>query len=184
MCYLLSQLYRYMKGMDTTTSQDTVESHDARYQKTLQDLKLSAEDHMMEMSFKSTSSSILPEIFVQGKKFSPKSDLPAYTSYQSFNDPVKEIGFAQELPKWIDTVEPHLRESLSQIYSDCPIVKAVAQEVLSKSVEFFRLLIRWVIETVDTLVLGGQSKDDVWALISKCIKTLFVDFLAKERGLK
>lgn len=182
--YLLSQLYRYMRGMDSATSQDTAESHDARYQKTLQDLKLSAEDHMMEMSFKSTSSSILPEIFVQGKKFSPKSDLPAYTSYQAFNDPIKETGFAQELPKWIDTVEPHLRESLSQIYSDCPIVKAVAQEVLSKSVEFVRLLIRWVIETVDKLVLGGQSKDDVWSLISKCIKTLFVDFLAKERGLK
>jgi predicted nucleic acid-binding Zn-ribbon protein len=180
--FLLSQLYKFMKGVDVPTNQDTIESNDARYQKTLQDLKLTAEDHMMEVSYKS-SSSILPEIFSQGKKFSLKSDLPAYPTYQSFNDPVKESGFAQELPRWIETVEPHFQESISQIYAECPAVKAVALEVLSKSVELIRLLIRFVIESVEKLILGGQSKDDVWRLTTKVIKCLFVDLLAKERGL-
>ena len=180
--FLLSQLYKFMKGADVPTSQDTIESNDARYQKTLQDLKLTAEDHMMEVSYKS-SSSILPEIFTQGKKFSVKSDLPAYPTYQAFNDPVKETGFAQELPRWIETVEPHFQESISQIYADCPAVKAIALEVLSKSVELIRLVIRYVIESVDKLILGGQSKDDVWRLTTKVIKCLFVDLLARERGL-
>ena len=180
--FLLSQIYKFMKGVDVPTSQDTVESNDARYQKTLQDLKLTAEDHMMEVSYKS-SSSILPEIFSQGKKYSLKSDLPAYPSYQSFNDPIKETGFAQELPRWIESVEPHFQDSIDQIYADCPVVKAVALEVLSKSVELVRLLIRFVIESVDRLVLGGQSKEDVWRLNSKVIKSIFVDLLAKERGL-
>ncbi len=180
--FLLSQLYKFMKGTDVPSSQDTIESNDARYQKTLQDLKLTAEDHMMEVSYKS-SSSILPEIFSQGKKFTTKSDLPAYPTYQSFNDPVKETGFAQELPRWIETIEPHFQDSISQIYADCPAVKAVALEVLSKSVELIRLLIRYVIESVDKLVLGGQSKDDVWKLTTKVIKCLFVDLLARERGL-
>jgi hypothetical protein len=180
--FLLSQLYKFMKGADVPTNQDTVESNDARYQKTLQDLKLTAEDHMMEVSYKS-SSSILPEIFTQGKKFNLKSDLPAYPTYLSFNDPVKETGFAQELPRWIETVEPHFQESISQIYADCPAVKAVAIEVLSKSVELIRLVIRYVIESVEKLVLGGQSKDDVWRLTTRVIKCLFVDVLARERGL-
>ena len=181
--FLLSQLYKFMKGTDVpASSQDTIESNDARYQKTLQDLKLTAEDHMMEVSYKS-SSSILPEIFSQGKKFTTNSDLPAYPTYQSFNDPIKETGFAQELPRWIETIEPHFQESISQIYADCPAVKAIALEVLSKSVELIRLLIRYVIESVDKLVLGGQSKDDVWKLTTKVIKSLFVDLLARERGL-
>ena len=62
-------------------------------------------------------------------------------------------------------------------------MKAVALEVLSKSVELIRLLIRFVIESVEKLILGGQSKDDVWRLTTKVIKCLFVDLLAKERGL-
>jgi hypothetical protein len=180
--FLLSQLYKFMKGADVPTNQDTVESNDARYQKTLQDLKLTAEDHMMEVSYKS-SSSILPEIFTQGKKFNLKSDLPAYPTYLSFNDPVKETGFAQELPRWIETVEPHFQESIAQIYAECPAVKAVALEVLTKSVELIRLVIRYVIESVEKLILGGQSKDDVWRLTTRVIKCLFVDLLARERGL-
>ena len=62
-------------------------------------------------------------------------------------------------------------------------MKAVALEVLSKSVELVRLLIRFVTESVDRLVLGGQSKEDVWRLNTKVIKSLFIDLLAKERGL-
>ena len=46
------------------------------------------------------------------------------------------------------------------------------------------MLIRYTIETYDKLILGGQTKEDVWSLESKVIKYLFVDFLAKERGLK
>ena len=184
-CYNLLKRIGQVANHSSTTSVQLGDSEEIKYQKTLRDINMTQDEHLVEQTY--APEAVIPPLFMSssGRKAaqSAKSELPALASYKAWNEKPLDKGLGPLIKRAIDNHKRHWYGLINQLYQTHPEVKHLANEVLQKSIDFLLGLVAWVDDTHDTLVNGGQKSDDVWWIISKVIRTIFEDFMSVNRGL-
>ena len=62
-------------------------------------------------------------------------------------------------------------------YQSYPPLRALATEMTLKAVKFISALFRWIDDTYESLLMGGNVKEDVWWIKTRVIRSIFEDYL-------
>ena len=122
----------------------------------------------------------VPAIF-SGKK-TDKTSIPSLTSAAKWkSEKIINAGMGYELEEHVNTARNAVEEVISLLYEDFDRLQSLCITIVSKASEFILQFVRWVDETNSSLINAGNAPADVWALITKVMRSVFEEGLAPHR---
>ena len=169
-------------GIFSGSSSAHEDSEDVKYRKSLQDVSLSEDEHVVELTFENRW--IIPKIFLSSNHSNKtaKTELIGLPTYSSWKNRSDDTGTGYFILRQMENQSVHWNAIIESTYSDFPEIRLLAAEVKQKSSTFIRSLDTWIEATYDNLVSGGQDSKDVWWIITKVMRSLFEDCLSKQRA--
>ncbi len=153
------------------TFAEAVKSH-----KDVTGTSMSHDEALVNYAFQSN----VPGIF-SGKK-TDKTSIPSLTSASKWkNDKGINSGMGYELEEHVETARNTVEEVISLLYQDYDRLQSLCNSIVGKASDFLLQFIRWVDETNSTLVSAGNAPADVWALVTKVMRSIFEEGLAPHR---
>ena len=70
----------------------------------------------------------------------------------------------------LDPVHRYIKLIIMEQYQRPPSLKALDTEMALRSVEFVSYLVRWVDDTYESLLAGGNAKEGVWCITTRGIR--------------
>ena len=67
-------------------------------------------------------------------------------------------------------------------YQSYPPLRALATKMTLEAIGFISDLVRWIGDTYELLLLGGNVKEDVWWITIRVIRYIFEDYLSPVRS--
>ena len=67
-------------------------------------------------------------------------------------------------------------------YHPYPLLRTLTTEMTLKSVEFISALVTWIDDTYESLLVGGNIKEDVRWITFRFVRSIFEDYLAPARS--
>ena len=145
-------------------------------QKDVSGTNMSHDEALVNYSFQSS----VPGIF-SGKK-TDKTSIPSLPSAAKWkNDKGINSGMGYELEEHVETARNTIEEVISLLYDDHDRLQSLCNAIVGKASDFLLQFIRWVDDTNTTLVGAGNAPADVWALITKVMRSIFEEGLAPHR---
>ena len=145
-------------------------------QKDVSGTDMSHDEALVNYSFHSN----VPGIF-SGKK-TDKTSIPSLASASKWkNDKGINSGMGYELEEHVETARNTVEEVIALLYEDYDRLQSLCNAIVSKASDFLLQFIRWVDDTNSTLTGAGNSPADVWALITKVMRSVFEEGLAPHR---
>ena len=80
-----------------------------------------------------------------------------------------QIGLGYELEKMLDTLHQYTKLIITNKYQHHLSLKALSKEMALRLIEFFSALVCWFDDTYESLIAGGNVKEDVWWITSRVI---------------
>ena len=82
----------------------------------------------------------------------------------------------------LDPVHQDIKLIIADQYQRHLSLKALAKYMALRSVEFVSALVCWIDDTYESLLTGGNSKEDVWWITTRVIISIVEDYLAPDRA--
>ena len=82
----------------------------------------------------------------------------------------------------MDHMHRDIKLIIAEQYQCHSSLKALDMEMALRLVEFVSALVRWVDDTYESLLAGGNVKEDVWWITTREAISLFEDFLDPVRA--
>ena len=145
-------------------------------QKDVSGTNMSQDEALVNYSFMSN----VPGIF-SGKK-TDKTSIPSLTSAAKWkSEQIINAGMGYELEEHVETARNEVEEVISLLYEDFDKLQSLSNLIVNKASDFVLQFVRWVDETTSTLTNAGNAPVDVWALITKVMRSVFEEGLAPHR---
>ena len=91
-------------------------------------------------------------------KRATKSDTDYLPTHGKWRDKILHTGLDYELEKMLDTIHRYMKVITPEKYQRHPYLTALANDMALRSVEFVSELSRWVDDTYESLLDGGNIK--------------------------
>ena len=118
-----------------------------------------------------TLSTFDPGLF--GGKRSNKSDIGSLTDYAKWSNNSLHIGLGYDIEEMLDPVHWYIKMVISVQYQPYPHIRALDTAMALKALEFISALVRWIDDTYESLLVGGNTKEDVWRITTRVIRSVF-----------
>jgi hypothetical protein len=150
--------------------------------KTMKDVK-SLDLTVAEATVVHSHSGLIPQIFgkvVEGNACTHLSKLP---NHEAWRNRVELTGLAYTIEKSLNQVRKEVSNIISQTLQGPEFLdlRQLATTILLNAESFLSSLIRWVDETHEHLIDGGNPASAVWSIITKVLKEIFEDYLSPAR---
>ena len=127
-----------------------------------------------------TFSIVAPGLF--GGKRSTKSDIGPFPDYTKWRNKSLQTDLGYDIEKILYPVHQDTKMIITVQYNSYPPLRALATKMTLKAVGFISALVRWIGDTYELLLLGGNVKDDVRWITTQVIRSIFEYYLSPERS--
>ena len=106
-----------------------------------------------------TLSIVSPGLF--GGKRSTKSDIGPLPDYAKWRNNYFQTGLGYDIEKILDPIHRDIKIIIAMKYQPSPPLRAMATEMALKTVKFISILVRWIDDTYESLLVGVNMKEGI-----------------------
>ena len=116
-----------------------------------------------------------------GDKCSSKSDIRPFPDYAKWHNNSLRPGLGYIIDIMLNPFHQDIMMIIAVQYQHYPPLWVLATEMTLKAVKFISDIDRWIDDTYELLLMGGNIKGYVWWITTQGIRSIFEDYLAQAR---
>ena len=79
------------------------------------------------------------------------------------------------IKKILDPVHQDINIIITMKYQSYPPLRPMTTEMALKNISFISAIVRWIDDNYESLQEGGNTKEDVWWIATRVIRSIFED---------